>query len=306
LHLGYHYVRTGIAPGPACSPSRLRAHIVALKADGYEFLACREVSRRLRLGLPLPDKHATLSFDDGFADQYYTAFPILKEYGVPATFFYISCVLDGRTPPVIGLQILIDALGIVRLEKEIFPKVLVGTPYLDLLDERRYDASGRKMGDPQELRRVKWMFNHWPSQSFKRDILDEIFTTYIGEGSEERLCRERFMSEAHLREMHASGMEIGSHTVTHPAMNILGRAEIESELKDSRRRIERELGGTGIVSFAWPFGGRFRDVTRRLVGTYYETGWNYDSTLSHMPEAPYADLTDIPRMNENMFMRDAS
>ena len=77
LHLAYHYIRDGNAPGTNCAPERLRTQILTLKKEGYEILTCGEVARRLTEGLALPPKHATLSFDDGLRDQYTTAFPIL-------------------------------------------------------------------------------------------------------------------------------------------------------------------------------------------------------------------------------------
>lgn len=93
LHLGYHYVRNEKAPGPNCSPNRLRAHIKELKKEGYEFLTHSEIVRLILAQRLMPQKCVLLSFDDGLKDQYTTAFRILKEFGIVATFNYITCVL---------------------------------------------------------------------------------------------------------------------------------------------------------------------------------------------------------------------
>lgn len=300
-HLGYHYIRNGNAPGPNCTPDRLRKQITALQDDGYEIITCGEVVKRLKAGRPLPEKHATLSFDDGLKDQYTTAFPILRECGVPATFFYITCALDSKLPPVIGFQILIELLGAERLEKEILPKMLKGIPYLDLLDPQRYDVSDRKMGEAPELRRIKWMFNHWPSQAFKQEKLNEMFAEYIGEGSQERYAREWFMSGNDLRELAAADMEIASHTVTHPALDVTGIDDIEQELRVSQQRLFDEVGSP-VNSFAWTFGGQFRLAARQLTTRYYASAWNFFSTLKEMRESVYDDLTDIPRLHEQTFL----
>lgn len=302
LHLGYHYIRDGNAPGPNCAPDRLRTQITTLQESGYQILTCGEVARCLKENVPLPEKHATLSFDDGLKDQFTTAFPILMEYGVLATFFYVTCTLDGELPPVIGFQILIELLGAERLEKEILPNVFRGTPYLDLLDPKRYDASNRKMGEVPEFRRIKWMFNHWPSQAFKREKLDEIFAEYVGVGSQERYANEWFMSGNELREMAAAGMEIASHTVTHPALDVTGLADIEHELATAKRRLTDEIPGATVSSFAWTFGGQFRSAARQIAGKYYVSAWNFLSSLDQMPETIYGDLTDIPRFHEKVFL----
>ena len=49
------------------------------------------------------------------------------------------------------------------------------------------------------------------------------------------------------------GFEIGSHTVTHPHLTTLGDAELESELRDSRARLEDELGRPCRL-LAYPYG----------------------------------------------------
>src|SRR3989344_2397859 len=303
LHLGYHYVRNEKAPGPNCSPDRLRKHIAKLKEDRYEILTCEEVIKRINESRPLPEKHATLSFDDGLKDQYTTVLPILKEYGVPATFFYITCALDGKLPPVIGFQILIQLLTPDRLREEILPNMFYGTPYLDLLDPKRYDATGRKVGEAEEVRVIKWMFNHWASQAFKQEIIDRIFAEYVGEGSQERYASEWFMSGSNLREMFAACMEIASHTVSHPALDITGLADIEQELEISRRRLRDEVPGSPVSSFGWTFGGKFRPAARQIAGKHYESAWNFHSVpKDDIWGEVYDDLTDIPRLCEPLFL----
>ncbi|OGZ15130.1 MAG: hypothetical protein A3J08_02605 [Candidatus Lloydbacteria bacterium RIFCSPLOWO2_02_FULL_51_11] len=301
MHLGYHYVRNEKAPGPNCSPARLRAQIRALKEGGYEFLTCEEVVSRLTSNRPLPEKHATLSFDDGLKDQFTTVFPILQNLGIRGTFFYITCALDGKLPPVIGFQILIELLGAKRLEEEILPKVFQGTPYVDLLDAKRYDATGRKVGEVEEFRRIKWMFNHWPAQAFKQEKIDEMFAEYVGEGSQEQYTREWFMSGNELRVMATADMEITSHTVSHPALDVTGLADIEQELAVSRRRLMDEVPGAKVHSFGWTFGGKFRPAVQKIAMRHYASAWNFLSARTYAPERMYENLADIPRLHEQVF-----
>ncbi|HET9529635.1 MAG TPA: polysaccharide deacetylase family protein [Blastocatellia bacterium] len=49
------------------------------------------------------------------------------------------------------------------------------------------------------------------------------------------------------------GIEIGSHTCTHPKLSKLTKQEIERELKESREAIRARLGGRDIP-FAYPYG----------------------------------------------------
>lgn len=71
-----------------------------------------------------------------------------------------------------------------------------------------------------------------------------------------------------LRALAERGIEIGSHTVTHPHLPRLGDEEIERELRDSRARIEDELGRP-CRYLAYPYGEsdeRVRRIVARAAG----------------------------------------
>jgi peptidoglycan/xylan/chitin deacetylase (PgdA/CDA1 family) len=56
-----------------------------------------------------------------------------------------------------------------------------------------------------------------------------------------------------VRELHASGMDIGSHTYSHPNLARLSPAEVEDELRRSKALIV-ERTGASVDLFAYPFG----------------------------------------------------
>jgi peptidoglycan/xylan/chitin deacetylase (PgdA/CDA1 family) len=58
---------------------------------------------------------------------------------------------------------------------------------------------------------------------------------------------------AELRELAERGVEIGSHTVTHPHLTQLADDELDRELRESRARIEDELGRR-VRLLAYPYG----------------------------------------------------
>lgn len=63
----------------------------------------------------------------------------------------------------------------------------------------------------------------------------------------------RLLNAAELREMRESGMEIGSHTVTHVRLTEVDDARLAQELADSRAALE-DLTGHSVGSFAYPYG----------------------------------------------------
>ncbi len=99
----YHYIST---PPPradqyrldlSVSPERFESHLRYLREQGYTSISLRDLVYHLAQGTPLPPKPIVLTFDDGYADNYTNAFPLLRKYGFRATFFVITdFVTEGR------------------------------------------------------------------------------------------------------------------------------------------------------------------------------------------------------------------
>lgn len=64
---------------------------------------------------------------------------------------------------------------------------------------------------------------------------------------------EEMLDTAQLREMHAAGMELGSHSCSHAALDEASGALLRSELADSKDCLEQLLGDP-VVSLAYPYG----------------------------------------------------
>ena len=74
------------------------------------------------------------------------------------------------------------------------------------------------------------------------------------------------MTWSEVRELNATGISFGSHTVTHPRLRDLPRVKIEDELRRSRETIEENLG-TKVDSFAYPFAFPETDMEFRALLT---------------------------------------
>ena len=89
------------------------------------------------------------------------------------------------------------------------------------------------------------------------------------------------------RALHAAGMEVASHTLTHPDLRGCGDAELAAELGDSRAQLEDVIGAR-VRTFAYPFGlsdERVRAATRAA---------GYELALGWLP-GPW-DAFDVPRL----------
>lgn len=64
---------------------------------------------------------------------------------------------------------------------------------------------------------------------------------------------DALLDAAGVRELAAAGLEIGSHGATHRPLTALPDAELASETRGSRERLER-IAGAPVVSFCYPYG----------------------------------------------------
>lgn len=68
-----------------------------LYKKGYTTITSDQLFDYLSSGKKLPDKPILITFDDGYANNYTNAYPILKKYGFTATIFLITDVI-GNNP----------------------------------------------------------------------------------------------------------------------------------------------------------------------------------------------------------------
>jgi peptidoglycan/xylan/chitin deacetylase (PgdA/CDA1 family) len=100
--LMYHRVvaRAAGAPAPTwnVTPARFRAQIEGLLARGYRPWPLKKVLACHQGKMEIPPQTFVITFDDGFENVYSSAFPILREYRVPATVFVATAYLDAQAP----------------------------------------------------------------------------------------------------------------------------------------------------------------------------------------------------------------
>ncbi len=76
--------------GLAYSPERFRTLLQYCADTGVEVLTFTQLQQIREGTLPLPERAVILSFDDGYANNYTNAFPLLEEYGFKGNFNIIT------------------------------------------------------------------------------------------------------------------------------------------------------------------------------------------------------------------------
>jgi peptidoglycan/xylan/chitin deacetylase (PgdA/CDA1 family) len=101
-----------------------------------------------------------------------------------------------------------------------------------------------------------------------------------------RIGQSGYMTWEHLREMQAHGMEIQSHTLTHPHLETLPAEALRTELGDSRAILKNELK-TPVDFISFPNGSYNETVIRAAAEAGYagsctsDFGYFNRSTLSY-------------------------
>jgi len=258
--LAYHRVRDFDATYPfdvdliSATPEQFRWQVDYI-CKHFTPIRFSDLVKFLDDGCPLPANPILVTFDDGFSDNYEIAFPILRDAGVPATFFVSSGYIGGT-----GTFWFDEVCHMVLTTQETCVQ-LKGGLVLDF-----DDLSSRRQAVFSVLQAMKRVDN-----ATRLDWLESLRNLTGVRFPPKGAPDSRVMTWEQIRDMASHGMEIGSHTVTHPILNQVSDEQLISELADSKEAIRHETGTAPCV-FAYPVGNR-EIVTEKVVRAVQETGY---------------------------------
>ena len=197
--VGWHRVDGPCSDGLSTGVDDFRRNLDVLEEWGATVLPLEAAVAALDAGT-LPDRAVCLTFDDGYASVVETAWPILRERGLPATLFVVSGYLSG---------------------------------------------DGR----------------------------------FAWDRAEPHHDRHRLARADELLAAAGEGLDIGSHTVTHPWLPGLDLDEVKRELVESRAAIE-DLLGRQVDSLAYPTGCWSPAVRAVAAEAGYRIGITVDRGLN--------------------------
>ena len=167
--LMYHRVdvetpRDRVSRDLTVTPAQFAEQLAYLKEQGDSAISVAELERRLSLGLTL-DHLVVITFDDGYADQYRYAVPILQRYAAGATFYIITGSLDRPGHLTGGELRLMAASG--------FDIAAHGVSHSDLSHMTSAQQTYQIDGSVLELRRLRFAVESYayPSGRFNAQTL---------------------------------------------------------------------------------------------------------------------------------------
>jgi peptidoglycan/xylan/chitin deacetylase (PgdA/CDA1 family) len=253
LILTYHRFSSGAGPGAPRAPGGPGAPGAEDKtpakifAEQLEYLTKRYnlvhlsqlaecvVSRRRQ-----PSRLAAITIDDGYRDAYEIAYPLLRRFGAPATLFVPTDFVDRR-----GWIWTDKARFLARRAVSQRLTVRIGGQEAPLdLDS----PSSRR----EAAERVNAALKRLPEE-VKEEAIERLARAVGVELPPTPPDEFGPIAWAEAREMQANGIEIGSHTMTHPILTRVGDERLRLELRESKSRLEEALKRR-IEQFCYPNG----------------------------------------------------
>jgi peptidoglycan/xylan/chitin deacetylase (PgdA/CDA1 family) len=265
----------------------------------FKVVSMEELVLSLKLRT-LKSNMVAVTLDDGFADNYLNAAPLLEWYRVPATFYL-------TTNPLRDQKLYWwEELQAIILFTERLPKVLninlEKTPYHfefkrdQVINARTSQESVRWIyGQPPPNERVSLFIHLWkliqPLQHLDqytamRELRAWAGIIYmpLGTGAPmkiyhmQKLCKNSLFS-------------LGAHTVNHAMLGPQTELVQTYEICESKNEIEN-LSGKKVEAFAYPY-GNYTSLTQELLK---KNGYDHAVTTERRAVSSSSDVFALPRM----------
>jgi peptidoglycan/xylan/chitin deacetylase (PgdA/CDA1 family) len=207
-----------------------------------------------------------VTVDDGYADFFHIAFPILRELKIPATVFVTTGFIERK------LFLWPDQIRAL-LEKASGESFKLG----EVWSETQID-----LGSAAQRERAWHLLADqlvFVSQDVRAQALQELSSALGVSLSESDMLPYEAMTWRQLRELIENGFEVGDHTYGHPCLTAMSNEAARIELTKSKELLERNLGAP-VRSFAFPNGTR-EDRNDKLLELVGQLG--YESAVLAIP-----------------------
>ena len=245
----------------AVSPSRFHQHLQVFKQFA-PVISSQELVMRLQTNT-LRRRSIVITFDDGYANNFTCAVPLLTKFQLPATFFIVANTLTSAS------AYWWDELEQIFLVQRYLPSLFS----LRLRDGRQlnYDL-GNEYSLSESLRAIhqQWKARFTPPPTRRADLYHLLWQSlkslpYADQQAamadvrswaqtDASLVLPSTMSLAQLQDLRQNPLfTIGAHTLTHPALAAHPSAVQQREMQLSKQRLSHWLA-TDIDILAYPYG----------------------------------------------------
>jgi peptidoglycan/xylan/chitin deacetylase (PgdA/CDA1 family) len=251
-------------------------------ASTYTIISLQKFIHHVQSGCFPERRQVLITFDDGYRDNYLYAYPILKQWHVPATVFLSPQYIEAQALFFWErVQYLLQRISSNHLVWKV-PECDMSFEFLETQAQRRaallHIHKKLRMLPPRKIFEVLGYmekhagFNH-PVEVEPEDLP---------------------LTWEYIREMAETMISFGAHTHTHPVLSTLPHSEAEQEILRSKQVLENHLQQE-INLFAYPYGETtdFTEATKSILKRH-----NFLCACSTIPGTNdlTCDLFDIKRV----------
>ena len=223
----------------------------------YRIIGADRLVSALRKELPLPERAALLTFDDGYREHAETVMPVLRDRGLSAVFFpAVQAVSERKLLDVNKIHYVLGSIDrpdpVVEM---IEAAVSANTGRPDVLDLEVYRQRHRVANhlDSAEVCFVKQMLQYGLPADLRPGLVDTVFRQVIGR-AEANVADELYMTEAQARDLVAAGMTVGNHGYSHEWMHVIAPEAQRREVDLGLAFMDRIGAGTSDWMMCYPYG----------------------------------------------------
>lgn len=279
---------------------------IAFMKSNFNIVTMEQALEAISTKEKLPEKALLLTFDDGYADNYTVAMPVLEEYGVQGSFF-----IPGKTftthqlLDVNKIHYVLASANIYNLVEDLKKEMdyYRGQEFQYASTEElfaKYAVASRF--DIKETVFVKQMLQTVLPEKLRNIISSKLFAKYVGV-TEEQLAYELYMSEEQIRTMRRHGMFIGIHGYDHYWLGNLPVEQMENDISLALDALDEFVDRKQWV-MNYPYGNYNKDVLAYISKQGACLGLTTEVRLADIDkdnplELPRLDCNDFPPKSDN-------
>ena len=236
-----------------------------------------------------PKRAVVITFDDGYRDNY-TAYQILKKYGVSGTFYVVAACVDRRET-----LWLFEVINLIKNTTRSFVTLDIPnhSAKLPIRNEKEKSITIRTI--TTLIKSNDRVFR----EALRKQLRDQL-SDVVGLG---KRAAQIMLTWEQLQEMSRDGMIIGGHTMTHLNLPNADPEDARKEIIHCKKLIEEKIK-CPVSHFSYPNGGKYeyynQNISEMVTSAGYTTATTSNNGLAkisqHMMELSRIRVT--PKLPE--------
>lgn len=283
--INYHYIRKSFSscyPGIfGVTPNHFLEQLNLLQNEG-RFIHQKDLKNHIEYGKALPEKSLIITFDDGLAEQYFYALPILQKLNIPAVFFVNSSIITNRKIlSVHKVHLIKSAIN----EYDFLSRIKKFTLYHNIsinFDDIKIKATKHYQYDTVESALIKYLLNFELTLELREYLIGDIFNLLFRE-SEDEIFSKLYMNSRQIKKLADLGY-LGSHGHNHLPIGLLSEEDQIYQLQQSKSILE-EVTQQKIYGISFPYGSlEASNVSfRKMETSNYVYGVTIEKAVNTVP-----------------------